>query len=115
MLRLPRKFQRSVGAHNINYEIFLDWLEATLLLDENELSQTDIVDYLIEEQLYVDQGFAWEYVTLQWAELMRRLSWLGTNSPVKFADNYVIRELDWRAVPAHSFCLVVAFGPLCDG
>lgn len=115
MLRLPRKFQRSVEAHNINYEIFLDWLEATLLLDEDELSQTDIVGYLIEEQLYVNQSFAWEYVLLQWAELKRRLSWLGANSPVEFADNYVIRDLDWRAVPAHSFCLVVSLGPLCDG
>ena len=115
MLRLPRKFQRSVTAHNIDYKVFLDWLEATLLLDEDELSQTDIVDYLIEEQIYVDQGFAWEYVSLQWAELKRRLSWLGRNSPVEFADTYVVRKLDWQEISAHTFCLVVSLGPLCDG
>ena len=115
MLSLPRKFRRSVTAHNIDYEIFLDWLEATLLLDEDELSQTDIVDYLIEEHIYVDQGFAWEFVSLQWSELKRRLSWLDPNSPMEFADKYVVRELDWREVPAHSFCLVVSLGPLCDG
>lgn len=114
MLSIPRGFQRSVNAHNINNATFLDWVEATMLLAEQELSPTDIIEYLIEEQLYDDQDFASAYVLPRWSELEGRLSWLGCHSPISFDDRWMERRLDWKEVPAHSFCLVVSFGPRYD-
>ncbi len=115
MLSIPRGFQRSVNAHNIDDETFLDWVEATTLIAEEELSPTDIIEYLIEEQLYDDQDFASAYVSSRWADLKGRLSWLGCHSPISFDDRWMMRCSDWKEVPAHSFCLVVSFGPRYDG
>ena len=72
MLSIPRGFQRSVNVHNIDDATFLDWVEATMLLAEQELSPTDIIEYLIEEQLYDDQDFASAYVLPRWSELKGR-------------------------------------------
>ena len=115
MLSVPRGFQQSVQAHNIDDATFLDWVEATMLIAEEELSPADIIEYLIEEQLYNNQDFASEYVSSRWADLKGRLSWLGYYSPISFDDRWMERCLDWTAVPAHSFCLVVSFGPRYDG
>ena len=115
MLSIPRGFRRSVKAHNIHSPTFLDWVEATTLIAEEELSPTNIVEYLIEEQLYDDEDFATEYVSFGWVDLKSRLSWLGSHSPIAFQDRWMIRRLDWTEVPAHSFCLIVSFGPLYDG
>ena len=114
MLSVPSGFKRSVSAHNIRDATFLDWVETTTLIDQEELSPTDIVDYLIEEQLYDDQGFASEYVMLKWDYLKARLSWLGLHSPICFQDRRMVRRWNWTEVPAYSFCLVVSFGPQYD-
>ena len=115
MLSIPRGFQRSVKAHNIRDATFLDWVEATTLIAEEELSPTNIVDFLIEEHLYDDEDFATEYVSYRWSDLESRLSWLGCHSPIAFRDRWMVRRLGWKEVPAHSFCLVVSFGPLNNG
>ena len=115
MLNLPRGFRRSVNVHNTSHDVFCDWLETTVLLEEEELSQTDVIGFLMEEQIYDNQDFASEFVLPQWTELKRRLSWLGPHSPIKFLDRWMVKDLDWREVPAHSYCLVVSLGPLCKG
>ena len=84
MLSIPRGFRRSVAAHNIHDATFLDWVEATALIAEDELSPTSIIQYLIEEKMYDDEDFAAEYVSSGWAGLRNRLSWLGGNSPITF-------------------------------
>ena len=116
MLSIPRGFQPSEKAHNIDNATFLDWVEATMLIAEEELSPTNIIDYLIEEQLYDydNQDFASEYVSSGWADLKGRLSWLGCHSPIIFDDRWMMRRLEWTEVPAHSFCLIVSFGPRYD-
>ena len=114
MLSVPSGFNRSVTSHNIRDATFLDWVETTTLIDQEELSPTDIVDCLIEEQLYDDQGFASEYIMLKWDYLKARLSWLGLNSPICFQDRMMVRRWNWTEVPAYSFCLVVSFGPQYD-
>ena len=115
MLSIPRGFQRSVKAHNIHVATFLDWVEATALIAEEELSPTNVIEYLIEEQMYDNEDFAAEYVSYGWADLKYRLSWLGGNSPITFDDRWMVRRLTWTEVPAHCFCLVVSYGPLYDG
>ncbi len=115
MLSHPSNFLLSKQGRNNDNSLFLDWLESTSLFLEEEFSQTDIVDHLVEEQLYEDQSVASEFVLSEWVALKQRLSWLGSYSPIGFKDRWVVRQLDWRKVPAHSYCLVVSFGPKCDG
>ena len=115
MLSLPHGFRRSVRAHNIDRATFLDWVETTTLVAEEELSPTDIIDFLLEEQVYEEQDFAAELVSAMWSDIKGRLAWLGCHSPIAFDDRWMIRRLSWAEVPAHSFCLVVSFGPRYDG
>ena len=114
MLSHPNGFLQSLRERNIEDSLFLDWLEATIMLSEQELSQTNVVDHLVQEQIFEDQGSAAEFVLYSWGALERRLSGLGPNKPIVFEDRWVTRQLDWQDVPAHSFCLVVSLGPRYD-
>ncbi len=117
MLSLPHTFPRSVNCHRIESESFSDWvLASNLLMEEHdELSDIDVVGYLLDMNLYDEQDFALEYVSEKWGELKRRHSWLGEYSPVSFEDRRMSRELAWNDVPAYSYCLIVSFGSRCEG
>ena len=115
MLSHPTGVLRSVRSRNIEDSLVLDWLEATSLFMADELSQTDVVDYLVQEQICEEQDSASEYVMWAWTELDRRLSWLGAYAPIAFQDRWMTRRKAWKDVPAHSFCLVVSLGPRYDG
>ena len=110
MLSHPRGFLHSAREHNIEGSLFLDWLEATNMFLEEELSQTDVVDHLVQEQIIEDPDGASEFVLSAWAAIAQRLSWLGSYSPIAFRDRWMIRQLDWQDVPAYSYCLVVCSG-----
>ena len=77
---------------------------------EAELSQTDVVDHLVQEQIFEEQDSASELVLAAWSALERRLSWLGLYTPVAFKDRWMVRQLDWQDAPAYSYCLVVSLG-----
>ena len=110
MLSHPNDFLLSVRERDIEGSLFLDWLEATCMFLKEELSQTDIVDHLVQEQIFEEQGGASEFVLAAWSALKGRLSWLGALAPIVFEDRWMIRKLDWQDVPAHSYCLVVSLG-----
>lgn len=114
MISLPRGMKRSIRVHNSHGSSFFDWLEADVLLAEEELSQTDVVDLLVEEQFYTDQNFCSEFVSNAWIQVRTRLSWMGSNSPISFQDRWMSRQVEWQDVPAHTFCLVVSLGPRYD-
>ena len=115
MISLPRGMKSSTNVHRSDGPSFFDWLEADVLFAEEELSQTDVVDLLVEEQFYTDQNFCLEFVSNAWSQVHRRLSWMEPNSPISFQDRWMTRRLEWQDVPAHSFCLVVSLGPTYDG
>ncbi len=77
---------------------------------EEELSQTDVVDHLVQEQIFEEQDSASEFVLSAWSALERRLSWLGSYTPIVFRDRWMVRQLGWKDVPAYSYCLVVSLG-----
>ena len=110
MLSHPPDFLKSVREENLEDSLFLDWLEATSVFLEKELSQTDVVNHLVQEQLVENQDFASKFVLSAWTGLQRRLSWLGSYSPIVFKDRWMVRRLDWQDVPAYSYCLVVSLG-----
>ncbi|GAJ16687.1 unnamed protein product, partial [marine sediment metagenome] len=59
MLAIPtRGIYRSVKEHNVELDVFSDWIEGTILFDEADLSNVDIVDILCEDLICDDQNFA---------------------------------------------------------
>lgn len=110
MLSLPSGIKRSISDHNSDHEVFYDWLEADVLFLDDELSESDVIDFLIEEQIYVSQDFCSEFVSNAWAQIEKRLGWMGTTSPILFEKRRMKRRVDWQDVPCQSFCLVVSLG-----
>jgi hypothetical protein len=64
MLSLPtRGVWRSVEEHNVQLDTLCDWIEGSVLFqDERELPAAEIVSALCESKIYDDQDFAWEIV-----------------------------------------------------
>lgn len=95
MLALPNHgIDHSVRVHNSDLAVFCDWLESTALFDEREVSQSDVVDFLFEQQIYDDNNpdFCMEFVTSAWRELRRRLGWIGRGSPLHVRDQTIVRR-----------------------
>jgi hypothetical protein len=112
MLRLPTKgFSRSINVHNSRLDVACDWLEGSVLFAEDRISTTDVIDVLIEEQMYDDQDFASEFVDNIWSELKRREKLLGSGSPFVIASAKIKRKYSWNEAIAHSFCLIVSLLP----
>jgi len=109
MFELPTKgIYRSINEHNSKLDVFSDWIEASVLFSGGELSRTDIVDTLIEGQIYDNQDFADEWVSTAWTEIQRRQSSIGNGSPYVIAPQRISRKLDWEDVTAYSFCLLLS-------
>lgn len=98
--------------HNIKLEILCDWIEGSVLFDEEDLSTTDVVDTLIKEEIYDDQDLATQIVDWAWRKLQRRLSWIGAGSPFSFTGRRMIHMRSWEEDPAHSFCILLSM-PQC--
>jgi hypothetical protein len=108
MLTLPTLgVRRSITVHNIDLIKFCDWIEANILFVEDELSSTDIIDNLIEENIYEDQDFAHEFVSDAYAELERRLKCIGGTLPYDINQRMLTRRNTWQDYPAYSFCILV--------
>jgi hypothetical protein len=109
MLRIPTKgISRSVRKHNIELDILCDWIEGSILFDEDELSFSDIVDILCEELIYDEQSFAFEIVQDGWYELRRRRFCIPKTAPFLIENGRIQKVREWREVPAHSFCVLLA-------
>ena len=90
MLALPTSdFSQPTGTppdieHNIKLSVLCDWIEGSVLFDGEDISQTDIVDILREEEVYDDPDTAMDLVTSAWNVLKRRLRWIGGKGPFPF-------------------------------
>jgi len=109
MLALPTiGISRSVKVHNVELDVLCDWMESSVLFEEQELSETDVIDVLLEEHYYDDSDMASEIVSSAWTELRRRQSWISEGSPFSIASQRISRMCTWRQAPAHSFCLLLS-------
>lgn len=116
MLSFPTKgISRSVKTHNIELDIFCDWIEGSVLFDEEGLSSSDIVDYLLEEQIYDDQDFAFELVHDAMAEIDNRQSWLGSARTIFVSATRVESPKEWNNLPAYSFCSLLSLATYYTG
>lgn len=116
MLALPNKgMARSVNVHNIDLNILCDWIEASVVFEDTELSKSDVIDVLIEEQVYSDQAFAAAIVENAWAVISRRATYLSQPLGIRVAGNRINRTDDWTVFPAYGFCLALSCVELYSG
>ena len=116
MLRIPTKgIARSVHEHNVELDVLCDWIEGTILFDETDLSNIDVIDTLCEELIYDDQSFASARVQDAWSELKRRQSCIGQGSAFSIDGSRIMRARKWRDAPAHSFCVVLCLAKWYPG
>lgn len=115
MLARPTSgIERSVREHNVRIPLLCDWIEGSVLFGD-ELSKSDIVDALVEEQVYDDQDFAGECIDNCWAELVLRTRRMGTHYPFLIQSKRIIpREADWRSSSSYSFCLLLSLAEHYD-
>ena len=113
MLTLPTSgIARSVDVHNVHLEVLCDWIEGSVLFDDQQVSGSEVVDVLCEGAIYVDQEFAWQRVADAWGVLERRLAFSGLGSPFRITSAKLERVKAWQAFPAYSFCLLLTFAQL---
>jgi len=109
MLAIPtRGICRSVKEHNVQLDIFSDWIEGSVLFDEPQLSSTDIVDILCEHLIYDEQDFGYEIVEDAWCELRRRSSCMDARCAFSITASQIVRVREWQNAPGQSFCVLLA-------
>lgn len=109
MLLLPDKGIRvSSSHHNVELDIFCDWIEGCVLFGELPLSTTDFIDVLLENNVYRDQDFAAQLLENAWAELHRRNRCIGETSFYDLQGKRITPLQSWKQAPAYSFCLLLS-------
>jgi hypothetical protein len=100
--------RRSEEKHNSDLLLMVDWVEACVLFDQLEVSTTDVVDDLIEEEIYDSQDYAREFVANIWDELRRRSALFHSPTNLRVEGERLMCDADWTADPAYGFCLVLS-------
>lgn len=116
MLALPtRGISRSVDSHNVKLDILCDWIEANVLFDEEELSTTDIVSCLLNENIYKESDMAFDIVSSAWTEFRRRQANIPNGTPFSISGQRISRKIGWTQVPAHGFCVLLSLAECYSG
>ena len=118
MLPIPDSgMHRSINKHNIKFGFLCDWIEGSILFDENEdeFSMREAADVLIEESIYDEPDFAMEIVLDAWQELERRFRYVAPRSPFSIENSRLKRVSTWQDTPAHSFCVLLSLGQCYKG
>jgi hypothetical protein len=99
---------RSVNEHNVNRNVLCDWIEASAVFDDEQLSKSDVVDMLMEHEIYAKQDFAAEVVDQAWAVVSRRIAYLNSPLGLEVVGKRIARKTEWTEFPAYGFCLVLS-------
>lgn len=112
-------FYRSINKHNTDVILAADWLELSVLLfgASNEgITQPEIVDYLIEEQIYDDQDFCSEFVQSAYGEIRGRIDRYGGDYPIAVDETgRMLCQWPWTQSLALTFCLTLSIAPSYSG
>ena len=111
MLTIPEKgFSHSVKKNNVSTGYLADWVEASLLFAESEISISDIVNILIEEQICNEgsQDFAHEIVETGLAEIALRKRRGGIPTEVILEGNRIHTTVGWPTHPIRAFFVMLS-------
>ncbi len=115
MIAVPtRGMTRSVNTHRVDLNVLADWIEASVIFREEELSQAEVSDSLIEEQVYEEQDLAQEKVSDAWKELERRARLCSKSYALEVEGQWVRKIESWNERPAHIFCLLLSIARSYD-
>lgn len=108
MLTIPKVgFARSVESNNIDRFVLSDWIESSLHFGDHELSKSDIVDILGEQEICENQDLAHEIADLGWEEMRRRKRCASIPDFLNIERGRISNTLDWRDDPILSLFLVL--------
>lgn len=112
MLTIPDNgFTRSVDTNRMKVQIVCDWLEASILFEQEEISITDIIDVLMENNLCANETIAEEVVNDTWNELQRRIRWTDRTYGIDIDARSARPAREWEDAIAHTFCLLLSLAP----
>jgi hypothetical protein len=98
MLKIPEvKFNRSVNESNVETNALGDWLEACTLFDDREISKSDVVDILLENQVCTDENHDLAHLIADqgWHEFARRKRWGGVPDTVAISATRITSTVPW--------------------
>lgn len=99
---------RSVDVHNIKRDILCDWIEASIVFQVRQISRSDVVDALVDNEVYEHQDLAHEIVEEAWNVLRARAEYLKNPLGIKVEIDRITRDEEWTQFPAYGFCLALA-------
>jgi len=111
MLKIPEvKFAYSAKQSNVDPNALCDWLEACTLFDGPDVTKSDVVDMLIENQVCTDenQDLAHLIADEGWDELMRRKRWGGVPDYVNITPTRISSPIAWQDDPIRSFFILLS-------
>lgn len=113
MLQMPAKgFQRSINKHNVDLSIMADWVEASATFHDESITGAALVDILIENHIYAEQGFAWELIGDVFSLIKNRANVLGDGYPLQVnPGSRVTPKGNWNDFIPYNFCLTLS---LCE-
>jgi hypothetical protein len=90
-----------------------DWVEAALIFGEGQLSSNQVIDILIEQNIYKpdSQDFCSGFVENIFTELERRSSGYGNYAPYNRRYGVLSTDHDWQRNSVHAFLVAVSIGP----
>ncbi len=91
-----------------------DWIEANVLFIQG-LSKIDVIDILLEEQIYDDQDFAGELIENCWSELLRRELWMKSGYPFRITSQRIqVCRSECPNDIGYAFCLLLSLSESYD-
>lgn len=114
MLAIPEfGFRLSVKKHNCDLVVVCDWIEASLLSAETEVSQPQVADILHEQSIYqksvgAESRLCAEFMEIVWTEMRRRESLLGKVALFEMTGKRIVRRRNWEEFAPATFLLVLA-------
>ncbi|MER9926717.1 hypothetical protein NKJ84_28285 [Mesorhizobium sp. M0048] len=88
--------------------IFCDWIEASALFLKKEVTGSDLIDILTENNIYKSQAFAWELVNDAFSIVDVRARLIGEGYPLVATADGVAPKGDWGDYTPYAFCLMLS-------
>lgn len=108
MIEMPETgINHSVKKHNCDLITVADWVIASALFCQENVSKSDVADVLLENQVYVDQDFCLEFIDSTWNYL--KIFFNHYPSPSLSFETRVIKSVSqWESDLALAYCLTAS-------
>lgn len=97
----------SVKKHNCSLFSVADWIMASCLFLEKEISKSDVSDVLIEDQVYSDQDFCSQFIDNLWLNISEFIDTAKISS-LSISGRTISPKQKWQEDSALSYCLTAS-------